>query len=134
MGSLEAPPAIPRILRALAALRRAAEERRPRAALLIDSPDFNLRLARKLRARGVPVVYFIGPSVWAWRTYRVRQIARDVLRMLVILPFETAFYARHGVRAVYVGNPLADELRGREAAALPAVSAGGNPRRGGAAR
>jgi lipid-A-disaccharide synthase len=133
MGILEVLPAIPRILRALSALRRAAEERRPRAALLIDSPDFNLRLARKLRARGVPVVYFIGPSVWAWRTYRVRRIARDVLRMLVILPFEAAFYARHGVRAVYVGNPLADELRGREAAALPAVSAGGNPDRGEAA-
>jgi lipid-A-disaccharide synthase len=127
MGVLEVFPAIPRILRALAALRRAAEERRPRAALLIDSPDFNLRLARKLRARGVPVVYFIGPSVWAWRTYRVRQIARDVLRMLVILPFEAAFYARHGVRAVYVGNPLADELRGTEAATLPAAPAGGQP-------
>src|SRR5258708_29552744 len=111
MGSLEAPPAIPRILRALAALRRAAEERRARAALLIDSPDFNLRLARRLRARKIPVVYFIGPSVWAWRTYRVRQIARDVLRMLVILPFEAAFYARHGVSAIFVGNPVADAHR-----------------------
>lgn len=108
MGIAEVLPAIPRILRALRTLRAAAEELRPRAALLIDSPDFNLRLARKLRARGIPVVYFIGPSVWAWRTSRVRQIARDVLRMLVILPFEAAFYARHGVRAVYVGNPLAD--------------------------
>jgi lipid-A-disaccharide synthase len=112
MGFAEVIPAIPRILRALSTLRRAAKERRPGAALLIDSPDFNLRLARKLRGMGVPVVYFIGPSVWAWRTYRVRQIARDVLRMLVILPFEAAFYARHGVRAVYVGNPLADEMRG----------------------
>jgi lipid-A-disaccharide synthase len=112
MGLAEVIPAIPRILRALSTLRRAAEGRRPGAALLIDSPDFNLRLARKLRGMGVPVVYFIGPSVWAWRTYRVRQIARDVLRMLVILPFEAPFYARHGVRAVYVGNPLADELRG----------------------
>ena len=111
MGIAEVIPAIPRLLRALGSLRRAAEDRRPRAALLIDSPDFNLRLARSLRARGVPVVYFIGPSVWAWRTYRVRQIARDVLRMLVILPFEAAFYATHGVAAVYVGNPLADELR-----------------------
>jgi lipid-A-disaccharide synthase len=57
------------------------------------------------------VAYFIGPSVWAWRTYRVRQIARDVAKMLVILPFEAEFYARHGIRAVYVGNPLADSLR-----------------------
>jgi lipid-A-disaccharide synthase len=111
MGIAEVLPALPRILRALRTLRRAAEEQRPRAALLIDSPDFNLRLARKLRRLGIPVAYFIGPSVWAWRTYRVRQIARDVARMLVILPFEAEFYARHGVPAVYVGNPLADELR-----------------------
>ena len=110
MGIAEVIPALPRIFRALGTLRRAAQERRPRAALLIDSPDFNLRLARRLRALGVKVVYFIGPSVWAWRTYRVRQIARDVARMLVILPFEAAFYARHGVTATYVGNPLADEI------------------------
>jgi lipid-A-disaccharide synthase len=111
MGIAEVLPAIPRILRALRTLRRAAEQRRPRVALLIDSPDFNLRLARKLRRLGIRVAYFIGPSVWAWRTYRVRQIARDVARMLVILPFEAEFYARHGVKAVYVGNPLADGLR-----------------------
>jgi lipid-A-disaccharide synthase len=92
-------------------LRRAAEERRPRAALLIDSPDFNLRLAKRLRALGIPVVYFIGPTVWAWRRYRIRQIARDVMRMLVILPFEAAFYARGGVQATYVGNPVADAVR-----------------------
>lgn len=111
MGFAEVLPALPRIFRALRTLRRAAEERRPRAALLIDSPDFNLRLARRLRRAGVPVAYFIGPSVWAWRRYRVRQIARDVAKMLVILPFEAEFYARHGVPAVYVGNPLADSLR-----------------------
>ena len=118
MGIAEVLPAIPRIFRALRTLRRAAQERQPRAALLIDSPDFNLRLARKLRRLGVRVAYFIGPSVWAWRTYRVRQIARDVARMLVILPFEAEFYARHGVNAVYVGNPLADGFR----PALPATS------------
>ena len=118
MGIAEVLPAIPRIFRALRTLRRAAQQRQPRAALLIDSPDFNLRLARKLRRLGVRVAYFIGPSVWAWRTYRVRQIARDVARMLVILPFEAEFYARHGVNAVYVGNPLADGFR----PALPATS------------
>jgi lipid-A-disaccharide synthase len=108
MGIAEVLPALPRILRALRTLRQAAMERRPGAALLIDSPDFNLRLARKLRRLDVPVAYFIGPSVWAWRTYRVRRIARDVARMLVILPFEAQFYERHGVHAVYVGNPLFD--------------------------
>ena len=111
MGIVEVLPALPRILDALDALSDAARDRKPRAALLIDSPDFNLRLARKLRERRVPVAYFIGPSVWAWRRYRVRQIARDVARMLVILPFESEFYARHGVQATYVGNPVADSLR-----------------------
>ncbi|HUJ28874.1 MAG TPA: lipid-A-disaccharide synthase [Myxococcales bacterium] len=108
MGIAEVIPALPRVLDAMDALYDAAMERRPAAALLIDSPDFNLRLARRLRERGIRVAYFIGPSVWAWRTYRVRQIARDVARMLVILPFEARFYQAHGVRATYVGNPLAD--------------------------
>jgi lipid-A-disaccharide synthase len=108
MGVAEVIPALPRILEAMDALRDAAAERRPRAALLIDSPDFNLRLAHRLRELRVPVAYFIGPKLWAWRTYRVRQVARDVARMLVILPFEAEFYAQHGVRATYVGNPLAD--------------------------
>ncbi|HYS10631.1 MAG TPA: lipid-A-disaccharide synthase [Myxococcales bacterium] len=112
MGVAEVIPALPRILEAMDALRDAARERRPRAALLIDSPDFNLRLARRLRELKIPVAYFIGPSVWAWRTYRVRQIARDIARMLVILPFERRFYETHGVPATYVGNPLADGLRG----------------------
>jgi lipid-A-disaccharide synthase len=111
MGIVEVVPALPRILEAMDTLRDAAGERRPRAALLIDSPDFNLRLARELRRLHVPVACFIGPSVWAWRAYRVRQIARDVARMLVILPFEASFYQERGVRATYVGNPLADAFR-----------------------
>ena len=111
MGIAEVIPALPRILDAMDMLYDAARERRPRAALLIDSPDFNLRLARRLRMHRIPVAYFIGPSVWAWRTRRVRQIARDVARMLVILPFEARFYEAHHVPAVYVGNPLADGLR-----------------------
>jgi lipid-A-disaccharide synthase len=111
MGLTEVLPALPRILDAMDALADAARDRRPRAALLIDSPDFNLRLARRLQELRIPVAYFIGPSVWAWRRYRVRQIARDVARMLVIFPFEARFYRMHRVPAVYVGNPLADGLR-----------------------
>ena len=122
MGLAEVVPALPRVLEALHALRDAAKDRRPAAALLIDSPDFNLRLASRLRELGIPVAYFIGPSGWAWRTYRVRQIARDVSRMLVILPFEREFYERHGVRATYVGNPLADGL------ALAGIDNTGGPR------
>ena len=111
MGIAEVLPALPRILEAMDTLYDAARDRQPRAALLVDSPDFNLRLAKRLRMRRIPVAYFIGPSVWAWRTGRVRQIARDVARMLVILPFEERFYAAHHVAATYVGNPLADGLR-----------------------
>jgi lipid-A-disaccharide synthase len=129
MGVAEVIPALPRILEAMDALRDAAAERRPGAALLIDSPDFNLRLARRLRELRIPVAYFIGPKLWAWRTYRVRQVARDVARMLVILPFEADFYARHGVKATYVGNPLADSLqvntggpRPRDAVGVPSPS------------
>ena len=123
MGIAEVLPALPRILEAMDALRDAARDRRPKAALLIDSPDFNLRLARRLRELRIPVAYFIGPSVWAWRRYRVRQIARDVARMLVILPFEARFYREHRVPAVYVGNPLADA--DRAGAALPARAPSG---------
>jgi lipid-A-disaccharide synthase len=128
MGIAEVLPALPRIFRALSTLAAAAHERRPALALLIDSPDFNLRLAARLRPMGIPVVDFIGPTVWAWRAGRVKQIARDVTRMLVILPFEAEFYADHGVRAVYVGNPVADRHR----AALPARAGGGDEATSGA--
>lgn len=86
------------------------DRRRATSAVLIDSPDFNLRLAAKLRRRGVRVIYYVSPQVWAWRRWRINQIARTVDRMLVIFPFEVDFYRRHGVEAVYVGHPLIDEI------------------------
>ena len=81
---------------------------RPDLALLIDYPDFNLRLAKKARQAGVPVLYFVSPQVWAWRRGRVRQIAGVVDRMLVILPFEEEIYRRAGVPVEFVGHPLLD--------------------------
>jgi lipid-A-disaccharide synthase len=110
MGIAEVLPRLPRIWRVFRALVRAARERRPAAALLVDVPDFNLRLARKLRRLGVPVVFYVSPTVWAWRRRRVRQIARDVDRMLCILPFEEDFYRTHGVDARYVGNPVVEQV------------------------
>jgi lipid-A-disaccharide synthase len=110
MGIAEVLPRLPRIWRVFRALVRAARERRPAAALLVDVPDFNLRLARKLRASGIRVVFYVSPTVWAWRRGRVRQIARDVDRMLCILPFEEEFYRRHGVHARYVGNPVVEQV------------------------
>ena len=92
---------------------REVESRRPRVAVLVDFPDFNLRLARRLKQLGVRVCYFIGPQAWAWRAGRVKQIRKYVDLMLVIFPFEQDFYQRHGVPAVYVGNPTYSSLRRR---------------------
>jgi lipid-A-disaccharide synthase len=83
---------------------------RPDAVLLIDYPEFNLRVARKVRKLGLPVIYYISPQLWAWRSGRVKQIAEDVDLMIVIFPFEEAFYHRHGVNASYVGHPLIEQL------------------------
>jgi lipid-A-disaccharide synthase len=91
------------------------ERERPAAVLLVDYPEFNLRVAKRCRALGVPVVYYISPQVWAWRRRRVRTIARDVDQMLVIFPFEEEFYRRHGVDATYVGHPLVEQLHGLRA-------------------
>lgn len=110
MGITEVLPKIPRILGVLRGLTRAAVERRPELAILVDIPDFNLRLARRLKRAGIRVVYYVSPTVWAWRKGRVKQIARDVDRMLCILPFEEAFYRQEGVEARYVGSPVLEQV------------------------
>ena len=106
MGVAEVLPKIPTILGILRELAEAAAARRPRVALLVDSPDFNLPLAKRLKRAGVPVVYYVSPSVWAWRRRRVKIIARVVDRMLCILPFEERFYEGTGVHVRFVGHPL----------------------------
>lgn len=111
MGVLEVAAAMRKFLRAFRTLRDAARERKPDAVILIDWPEFNLRLAKRLHRDGQRVVYYISPQVWAWRSYRVRQIRRDVERMLVILPFEKDYYAGRGVQVDYVGHPLLDSVR-----------------------
>jgi len=80
----------------------------PQAALLVDYAGFNLRLAAALRRRGIPVVYYVSPQVWAWRRRRLRDIRRTVSRMLVIFPFEEALYREAGVPVRFVGHPLVD--------------------------
>jgi lipid-A-disaccharide synthase len=100
-------------------------EERPDAVLLVDYPDFNLRVAKKCRAMGLRVIYYISPQLWAWRKGRVRHIAKYVDQMIVIFPFETDFYRSHDVPVTYVGHPLVDELaavvRQRKAAPSPNV-------------
>ena len=85
--------------------------RRTRLAILVDFPDFNLRLARRLKQAGVTVVYFIAPQVWAWRSSRVSQIRRDVDLVLAVFPFEQEYFRSRGVNAHYVGNPSLERLR-----------------------
>ena len=80
--------------------------------MLVDYPGFNLRLAKRCRELGLRVVYYISPQVWAWRRGRVKQIAKYVDRMIVILPFEEEFYRQHDVPVTYAGHPLIDELAG----------------------
>lgn len=83
-----------------------ADRRPPDAAVLVDYPDFNLRLARELHRRGVPVIYYVSPQVWAWRRGRLRAIRETVARMLVIFPFEEELYREAGVPVTFVGHPL----------------------------
>ncbi len=86
------------------------EKNPPKCALLLDYPDFNLRLAKKLKKMGIPVVYFISPQLWAWRTGRIKEIQKNIAKMLVLFPFEEGFYQSHGVAVDFVGHPLLDEL------------------------
>ncbi|MBU4153067.1 MAG: lipid-A-disaccharide synthase [Proteobacteria bacterium] len=97
---------------ALAGLSRRLVEKTPRLLILIDFPDFNLILARRAKKLGIPVFYYISPQVWAWRSGRVKTIARLVDRLAVILPFEEEFYHSRGVEHVtFVGHPLVDSVR-----------------------
>jgi len=84
---------------------------RPDVAVLVDYPDFNLRLARELKKLGIPVVYYVSPQLWAWRRGRIRDVKRDVAKMLVIFPFEEKIYRDAGVPVSFVGHPLVDHVR-----------------------
>ena len=107
---------------------RETRRRGPTLAILVDFPEFNLKLARRLKKMGVSVCYFIGPQIWAWRSSRVRQISRYVDLMLVVLPFEQDFYERRQVSARYVGNPSVSRLsRARSKEVVPRRLQTGEP-------
>jgi len=108
VGLAEVVRRLPGIYRQFQKLVAEAEQRKPAAAVLIDFPDFNLRLARQLTRRGIPVVYFVSPQLWAWRPSRIKQVKKYVRKMLVIFPFEQEFYRQQGVEAEFVGHPLAE--------------------------
>jgi lipid-A-disaccharide synthase len=107
VGLVEVIEHLPRIWREYRKLISAARERRPQLAILTDSPDFHLRLARRLKKQGVPVVYLVAPQVWAWRKGRISGMRRTIGRLLCIFPFEEAFFRAHGLPASYIGHPLA---------------------------
>ncbi len=99
---------LPKILSLYRNLLRAADKKRPALAVVIDAPAFNWRVARQMRKRGIPVVYYVCPQFWAWRQGRVKLLRKYVDKALVIFPFEEKFYRDRGVDAIFVGHPLAD--------------------------
>jgi lipid-A-disaccharide synthase len=110
MGLFEILRHLPRLLRLRARVRTLFLAARPDVFVGIDAPEFNLRLARDLRAAGIPTVQYVSPQVWAWRQSRARSIHESVDLVLCLLPFEKRFYDAHGMPAEFVGHPLADAI------------------------
>lgn len=110
-GVTEIVSGIPRAYRAFHTLLDEVDRRQPQVAILIDFPEFNLRLARQLKKRRIPVVYFVSPQVWAWRKRRVRKLKQRIAKMIVIFDFEEEIYRKAGVPVEYVGHPLVDRIR-----------------------
>jgi lipid-A-disaccharide synthase len=115
MGLTEIVAHLPRIYGEYRKLKDAIQQNPPSVAVLIDFPEIHFRLAREFHNLGVPVIFFVSPQLWAWKKRRIKLVQKYVDRMLVIFPFEEAFYREHGVDAEFVGHPLAD---------LPAQSIG----------
>jgi len=110
-GLVEVVAHLPRIWREYRKLLAWVRRERPAAAILTDSPDFHLRLARRLKAMGIPVICLIAPQAWAWRKGRLPKMRRTVDRLLCIFPFEQEFFTAHGIETVYIGHPLASIVR-----------------------
>ena len=111
VGITEILPRLPKIYGEFRKLVRAIDQRKPDAAILIDSPAFHFKVARELHRRGIPVIYYVAPQLWAWRSGRVRLVRRYFKKALVIFPFEEQWYRERGVNAEFVGHPLADVIK-----------------------
>ena len=111
VGLSEALTKLPEVIKAQRKLLKRGKGKPPAGVVLIDFPDFNLHLARKLKPLKIPIIYYISPQVWAWRPARIKQIAQLVDRMLVILPFEEEIYRQAGLKAEFVGHPLVDMVK-----------------------
>ena len=108
MGLTEVVRHLPRIWGEYRKLKRAIRERPPSVAVLIDFPEIHFRLAEELHRLGVPVIFFVSPQLWAWKKHRIELVQKYIAKMLVIFPFEEAFYRERGVEAEFVGHPLAE--------------------------
>jgi lipid-A-disaccharide synthase len=108
MGITEVIRHMPSIYAKYRRLVASIKKQRPDIAILIDFPDVNFRLARELKKRNIPVIYFVSPQLWAWKRSRLRWVQQRVTRMMVIFPFEARFYSNHNVDAEFVGHPLAE--------------------------
>ena len=108
MGITEVIRHLPRIYGEFRKLKKAARTNRPDVAVLIDFPDIHFKLAEEFHRLGVPVIFFVSPQLWAWKKHRIKLVQKYVTRMLVIFPFEEAFYRERGVEAEFVGHPLAE--------------------------
>jgi lipid-A-disaccharide synthase len=113
VGITEIFAGLPRAYRAFHELLAEVDRRRPQLAVLIDSPSLNLRLAKRLKARRIPIIYFISPQLWAWKKWRMRHVRERVDKMLCIFDFEEAIYRKAGVPVEYVGHPLAEMMERR---------------------
>lgn len=110
MGFFELSGKLGQLIAAFRCLITEAKKRKPDVVIFVDFPDFNLRLAKKIHALQIPMVYFISPQLWAWRKGRVRLMKKYMQKVITIFPFEEAYYHQHGVDAAYVGHPLVDSL------------------------
>jgi lipid-A-disaccharide synthase len=108
MGLTEVVRHLPRIYREFRKLKQAIRDRRPSVAVLIDFPEIHFRLAKELHRLGIPVIFFVSPQLWAWKKHRIKLVRKYISKMLVIFPFEESFYREHGVKAEFVGHPLAE--------------------------
>jgi lipid-A-disaccharide synthase len=110
MGLFDVLRDLPRLAKLLARIKRMFLTEHPDVFIGIDAPDTNLRVARRLHAAGIPTVQYVSPQVWAWRQGRARTMRESVDLVLCLLPFEKRFYDEHGIRAEFVGHPLADAI------------------------
>lgn len=110
VGITEVVAKVPRLIKAASRLKKLMADTVPDLLILIDFPDFNLHMAGYAKKLNIPVLYYISPQIWAWRANRMKRIKARVDHMAVILPFEEAFYERHGVPVTFVGHPLMDAV------------------------